>query len=135
MAPAPIASLLESRGLFILGRVLLCVPFFLSGFAKLFDFSAATAEMAHFGLNPPAFFAVATIITQLGGSALVISGRYAWLGAGAMAVFTLLTIPIAHDFWNLEGMQAMMEMFFVVEHIAVIGGMILVSILCHRRGA
>lgn len=132
MTPALIGALLESRGLFLLARILLCVPFFLSGIAKIADFPAAVAEMAHFGLHPPAAFAVATIITQLLGSALVIHGRHAWLGAGAMAVFTVLTIPIAHDFWNMEGMQAMMEMFFVIEHIAVIGGMMLVSILCHR---
>jgi transmembrane protein len=132
-APGPIASLLESAVFRVVARVLLTLPFWMSGLAKLADFGFATEEMAMFGLTPPAAFAVATIITQLGGSALVISGRRAWLGAGALGIFTALTIPIAHNFWALEGERAMMEMFFVVEHISVIGGLMLAAILCHRK--
>jgi transmembrane protein len=129
----PIASLLESAAFHVVARVLLTLPFWASGIAKLADFGFAQAEMAMFGLNPPAAFAVATIITQLAGSALVILGRHAWLGAGALGIFTALTIPIAHHFWALEGERAMMEMFFAVEHISVIGGLMLAAILCHRK--
>ncbi|WP_424812743.1 DoxX family protein [Roseococcus sp. YIM B11640] len=131
--PAPIAAILESGAFRLFARVLLTLPFWLSGLVKLFGFSAAVGEMAHFGLHPPALFAVATIVTQLGGSALVISGRMAWLGAGAMGIFTLLTIPIAHRFWELEGEMAMLEMFFAIEHMAVIGGLMLAAILDHRK--
>ena len=132
-APGPIAALLESGAFRLVARVLLTLPFWMSGLAKIADFSFATAEMAMFGLNPPAVFAVATIVTQLLGSALVISGRHAWLGAGALGIFTALTIPIAHHFWALEGERTMMEMFFAVEHISVIGGLMLAAILCHRK--
>lgn len=45
---------------------------------------------------------------------------------------TLLTIPIAHDFWNQQGPAAMMEMFFAIEHIGVVGGLLLGAILCQR---
>jgi transmembrane protein len=131
--PAPIAAILESRLFFLFARILLTLPFWLSGLVKLLDFNGAVAEMAHFGLNPPVLFAIATIITQLGGAALVIHGRAAWLGAGAMAIFTLLTIPIAHHFWTMEGEIAMLEMFFVIEHLGMIGGMMLAAICCHRR--
>lgn len=133
-APGPIAALLESAVFRVFARVLLTLPFWMSGLAKIADFGFATQEMAMFGLNPPAAFAVATILTQLTGSALVISGRHAWLGAGALGIFTALTIPIAHHFWALEGERAMMEMFFAVEHISVIGGLMLAAVLCHRRG-
>ena len=129
----PIAALLESAAFRVIARVLLTLPFWMSGLAKIADFGFATQEMAMFGLNPPGAFAVATIITQLTGSALVISGRHAWLGAGALGIFTALTIPIAHNFWALEGERAMMEMFFAVEHISVIGGLMLAAILCHRK--
>ncbi|MDB5415771.1 MAG: DoxX family protein [Rubritepida sp.] len=133
-ARSPIASLLESRLLFLLARILLTLPFWLSGIAKVVDFNGATAEMAFFGLNPPVAYAIATIFTQLVGSALVIQGRHAWLGAGALAIFTALTIPIAHRFWAVEGEMAMIELFFVIEHIGLIGGMMLAAILCHKRG-
>jgi len=119
----------------VLARTLLTFPFWLSGFVKAADFAGARAEMAHFGLEPAAAYAVATIFVQLVGSALVITGRAAWLGAGALIVFTVLTIPIAHHFWKLSGEQAMMEMFFAIEHVGIIGGLLLAAILCRRPAA
>ena len=61
------------------------------------------------------------------------SGRLAWLGAGALAVFTLLTIPVAHRFWELQGDIAFMEKMFVFEHISVVGGLILAGIAAELR--
>jgi transmembrane protein len=122
---SPIASLL--------GRVLLTFLFWSSGLSKLVDFGAAQGEMAHFNLHPPAIYAVAVTAVQLIGSALIIWGRLAWLGAGMLAVFTLLTIPIAHNFWTMPMPQLMTEMYVVVEHISVVGALILVSILRWRE--
>jgi transmembrane protein len=78
--------------------------------------------------------AILVIIVQLGGSALVIHGRHAWLGAGALGIFTALTIPIAHAFWTMSGEMAFLEMMFVFEHISVIGGLMVAAALCapHR---
>lgn len=130
--PNPIHTLLQARWLYYVGTVLLTFIFWASGLAKLFDFGQAQAEMRQFGLHPAAVYAAATIIVQLGGSLLVIfSKRYAWLGAGALAVFTLLTIPIAHRFWEMEGPIAFLEQMFVFEHITVVGGLVLASILAY----
>ena len=131
-----ITSLLRARWLYHVAAVLLTFIYWGSGIAKLTDFTMAQGEMAHFGLNPPAAFAIATIVVQLGGSLLVIiGGRLVWLGAGALAVFTLMTIPIAHRFWELTGEAAFLEKMFVFEHITVVGGLILVAIAAElRRG-
>lgn len=130
----PIESLLHARWLYYVGAVLLTFIFWGSGLAKLLDFAQAQKEMAMFGLNPTAVFAVATIIVQLGGSALIISGcRLAWLGAGALAVFTILTIFIAHRFWEMTGEQAFHEKMFAFEHITVVGGLIVISMLAELR--
>lgn len=130
--PVIIARLLDSSVLAPIARILLTLPFWASGLAKSFDFQSALAEMVHFNLHPPAAFAIATIVCQLVGSALVIINRFTWLGAGALAVFTALTIPIAHDFWNFTGEKAQTEIFFVVEHIGLIGGLMLVAILSRQ---
>ncbi|AZG08824.1 DoxX family protein [Pigmentiphaga sp. H8] len=132
MTPAPIQSLLESRALLLFGRILLTFMFWTSGLVKLFDFQGGMAEMSHFGLEPAWLFNVLTILVQLGGSLLIIFNRAAWLGAGALAVFTVLTIPLAHPFWKFEGETAFHEMMVVLEHITVIGGLIVVAILGHR---
>jgi transmembrane protein len=131
--PKWVEAILASPITSLLGRVLLTFLFWSSGLSKLIDFGAAQGEMAHFNLNPPVAFAVAVTAVQLIGSGLIIWGRFAWLGAGMLAVFTLLTIPIAHTFWTMPMPQRMTEMYLVVEHIAVVGALILVSILRWRE--
>jgi transmembrane protein len=84
--------------------------------------------MEHYGLSPAAPIALAVIFVQLAASALAISGRYAWLGAGALGVFTVLTIPIAHAFWSMTGETAFFEMLVAIEHLSLIGGLMLVAI-------
>jgi transmembrane protein len=132
MTPDSINRLLAS-GLFqLFARILLTLMFWSSGLAKLFDFNAALAEMAHYGLSPTAPIALAVIVVQLGGSALVISGRFVWLGAGALGVFTVLTIPIAHAFWGMTGEAAFLEMMFAIEHLSVIGGLAITAALMRQ---
>ncbi|MCM2474090.1 DoxX family protein [Rhizobium sp. CG5] len=108
-------------------RTILTFMFWASGLSKLLDFSAAMGEMRHFGLEPAPLFAVATIIVQLTGSALVILNRWTWLGAGALAVFTVLTIPIAHHFWTMEEPFRTIEFHVAMEHISVIGALMVVA--------
>jgi transmembrane protein len=130
--PAAIARILDCSHVALVARIVLTFPFWASGLSKLIDFSGGAAEMAHFGLQPAALFNVAVLVTQLAGSALIIANRHVWLGAGALAVFTLLTIPIAHDFWNQTGPAAVTHLHFASEHLSVIAGLILVAILSRR---
>lgn len=127
--PSIIARILDNGWFALFARVLLTFPFWGSGISKLIDFPGAVAEMQQYGLKPATFIAILVIFTQLGGSLLVISQRRAWAGAGALAIFTLLTIPIAHDFWNLKGEAAKFEFYVAVEHIALVGGLMLAAIL------
>jgi transmembrane protein len=131
--PRAIDAILDSRAASLAGRVLLTFPFWSSGIAKLVNWQATLGEMSHFNLNPPALFGAATIVTQLGGSALVLWGPLAWLGAGWLAVFTLLTIPIAHAFWAMSGQAATLEMYTAFEHLALVGGLILAAALRRRE--
>lgn len=129
MTPAPIRNLLAVPFAFIVARVLLVFPFLASGIAKLVDFSGGVAEMGQLGFNPPAAFNIAVVAVQLVGSALIVVNRWTWLGAGMLGVFTALTIPLVHHFWSMEGEPAMISMFFAFEHVGLIGGLIVVSIL------
>jgi transmembrane protein len=113
-----------------LARTVLTFMFWGSGLSKLLDFSGGVAEMTHFGLEPAVVFNIAVIITQLGGSALIILNRHAWLGAGALAVFTLLTIPIAHNFWAMEEPMKTFEFYVVTEHLSIVGVLMLVAWKC-----
>ena len=130
--PTLIETLLTNRAVAVLARVILTFPFWGSGLDKLINFSGGVAEMRQFGLEPALLFNIAVLATQLVGSALIISGRYVWLGAGALGVFTALTIPVVHRFWTMEGAAALHAFHTAAEHIGMIGGLITVSILAAR---
>lgn len=125
--PRFIDSLTGSDWFGTLARTVLTSMFWMSGLAKLIDFDAGVAEMAHFGLEPAPFFTAAVALTQLFGSAFIIANRFTWLGAGMLAVFTALTIPIAHAFWTMEEPFRTLEFYFVMEHVTVIGALMVVT--------
>lgn len=132
MTPNWVYAILSNRGTEFAARVLLTFPFWGSGLAKLLNFSGGMAEMSHFGLEPAWLYNTLTIIVQLGGSALIIANKRTWLGAGALGVFTALTILIVHTFWKLEGERAIVAFHTAGEHVGMIGAFILVSILALR---
>ncbi|MDB5590852.1 MAG: DoxX family protein [Enterovirga sp.] len=130
-----IDALLLHRGASVLARILLTFPFWGSGLDKLFGFDAAVAVLEGFGLRPGALFAAATVTVQLVGSALVISNRLTWLGAGALGIFTALTIPLVHRFWALDGEASVHAFHIAAEHVGMIGGLVTVSILAALQRA
>ncbi len=126
---APLSYILIHPHAIIAMKVVLTSFFWLAGLYGVFNFSAVRQEMIEAGLPRPAFFAVATILCQLVGSALLITNvmDLAWLGAGALGIFTLLCIPLGHPFWKYEGQRGMQEFQIALEHIAVIGGLMIAT--------
>jgi len=108
-------------------KVILTSFFWIAGVFGVFNFKTIIQEMVDCGLPYPVVFAVATVLCQLTGSALLITDYQglAWLGAGALGVFTLLCIPIAHPFWKFDGERRMLEFQVALEHITVVGGLML----------
>lgn len=106
----------------------LCVAYLQGGLVKLGDFPGAIAEMQHFGLAPAPLFAVLVIVLELGASVLILSGRMRWLGALALAGFTLLATLLALRFWELPaGLQRFMAANSFFEHLGLVGGFLLVA--------
>lgn len=80
--------------------LLLCAAYLQGGLVKLFDFSSAVTEMQRFGLSPAVPLAAATIALELGASAMILTGFWRWLGALALAAFTLMATFLAKRFWS-----------------------------------
>ncbi|SRR5258708_11957163 len=135
MTPPVIAALLRAPWLALLARTALVSAYLWGGLVKLSAFSAAVAELNHFGVEPAAPLAALTIVVELGGSVLIIFGRGIWLAAGALGVFTLMAAFVANRFWeggDPAGQMAALNAF--LEHIGLIGGFMLVAILTERQG-
>lgn len=131
--PAMIDAILEWPGTWTIARLALVGPYLLGGVVKLTDLSAAAAEQAHFGLNPPMVWAALTIAVELIGPLLVLSGRLVWLGAGMLGVFTLLAACVANAFWAMPaGQDRFMATNAFFEHIGLIGGFVLIALVSER---
>lgn len=135
MTPTPVARLLGDNRFAVFAVALLTLPYWTSGIAKLLDLPGALGEARHFGLEPATLTVAATILVQIGGSLLIVLGRRAWLGAGALGVFTAAATLIAHPFWQVaDPMARFHERNTFLEHAGLIGGLMLAAIL-RERGA
>jgi len=129
-------SLLTSPSVRFVALLALCAAYIQGPLTKLVDFEGAIAEMEHFGLHPAAFFAVVVIAFELATSAMILSGFLRWLGALALAVFTLLATLVALRFWELPpGMERMMATNAFFEHLGLVGAFVIVAIADLGKGA
>ena len=128
MIPKPISAILDSPVFQLVARLALLTTFIAPGLMQLVNFNQTLGEFTFFHLQPSAAFVVASIITLLVGSALVlIGGRWTWLGAGALGIYTGLTIFIVHHFWTMSGDARLGEMRTFFEHVSLIGGLMVVA--------
>ena len=110
-----------------LALLLLCSAYLQGAFDKIRDFGGAVDEMRHFGLSPAVPMAVVTIAFELLASALVISGWYRWLGALALAAFTVAATFLADRYWlRPKGKRVMVANAFF-EHWGLVGAFLLVA--------
>jgi uncharacterized membrane protein YphA (DoxX/SURF4 family) len=131
--PRWIAAILSWPWLLPISRAALVSAFLIGGIQKLVDFPAAVAEQTHFGLQPAWLWAAAAIVVELGGSALVIFGRWVWLGAGGLGVLTVVAMLTANDFWAKIGQDRFMATNDFFEHLGLVAGLVLISLLSLRK--
>src|SRR5262249_7788916 len=133
--PRAIALILAWPWLLPLARIALVSAFLIGGIQKLIDFPGAIAEQANFGLHPAWLWAAAAVVVELGGSALIIFERWVWLSAGALGVLTAIAMFVANDFWARAGGDRFIAMNAFFEHLGLIAGLVLVSVMSlHAQG-
>ncbi|SFK48553.1 Uncharacterized membrane protein YphA, DoxX/SURF4 family [Sphingomonas sp. NFR04] len=136
--PRFVDALLDWRPTWFLARLLLVGAYLLGGLVKLVDWQGAVAEQAHFGMHPPALWAALTIAVELVGPVLILTGRWIWLGAGMLGVFTLLAAFTANAFWTMPpGAERFGATNAFFEHLGLIGGFVLAALVAEqakRRG-
>ena len=119
---------MNTRYLPFIGRVLIGVPFMMSGLSKLTSYGATTALIAAVGLPfPPLAFAVAATV-ELGGGLLLVLGYQARLVALALAVFALATALTFHT--NFADQN---QMIHFLKNVMMAGG--LLQIVAFGAGA
>ncbi|HBS54320.1 MAG TPA: DoxX family protein [Stenotrophomonas sp.] len=114
----------NDRVAWLITRVLLSLVFLSSGLAKLFDFQGGMADMQSAGLHPAWLFNLTTAAVLLAGAALILLDRWMMVAAVGLSLFLLGTIVLVHHFWSLSGEPAQHALFFALEHLSLIGGLL-----------
>jgi len=126
-ATSSLAAPFSTPAIFRVALLLLCSAYLQGGIGKLANFQGAIGEMQHFGLAPAAPFAMAVIALELGASLAILLGFWRWLGALALALFTLGATFIANRFWEMPQPERFMAMNGFFEHLGLVGGFLLVA--------
>ena len=133
-APRFVDAILDWRWTGFLARLALVGAYLLGGIVKASDWTAAVAEQAHFGMHPPAFWAALTIAVEIAGPLLILSGRFVWLGAGMLGIFTLFAAITANAFWAMpDGPARFMATNAFFEHLGLIGGFVLAALVAEME--
>ena len=114
---------------FPIARLCLAAVFLYSGIDKLWHWRSSIEEVRSDGLPWPAAFAGATVFTQLVGGILVATDFFAWLGALLLAGFTAAATLVGHRFWLRHGAEFRRELTTSLEHVAIVGGLLLLSVI------
>jgi putative oxidoreductase len=101
------------------GRLLIGVPFAMSGLSKLAAYGATTAMIGAVGLPaPPLAFALAVAV-ELGGGLLLIAGFQTRYVAAALALFSLATAVSFHG--NFADQN---QMIHFLKNVMMAGGLL-----------
>ena len=114
---------------FLIAQLCLAAVFLYSGVDKLWHWRASIEEVKSDGLPWPAAFAGATVFTQLVGGFLAATGFFAWLGALLLAGFAIAATLLGHRFWLRHGSEFRHELTTSLEHVAIVGGLLLLCVL------
>ena len=131
--PRWVDAILDWRWTWLVARVCLTGAYIVAGLTRLFDFTGAVAEQEHFGFHPGAPWAAAVIVVELIGPILVISGRFVWVGAGALSVFTGISNLVANNFWAMQGHDRFVAFNAFFEHLGLIAGFVLAALLAEHE--
>jgi putative oxidoreductase len=113
----------------LVGRVLLGWLFFINAWPRVTGGTGGFAKyLASLGVPAPELMAwVATLIELIGGAALIlgVATRYAAL---ALVVYTVMTIVLAHRYWEYPAAAQMAQYFNFIKNLAITGGLILLFV-------
>jgi putative oxidoreductase len=110
------------RYLAFVGRLLIGLPFVMSGFGKLAAYGPMTEMIGAVGLPaPPLAFAVAVVV-ELGGGLLLIAGFQARPVAVALALFALVTAVSFHN--NFADQN---QMIHFLKNLMIAGGLLQIA--------
>ena len=110
-----------------LGRLLLALPFIVSGPGKLLAPVATAGFMASGGLPNSAPLAFAVGLFEIVAALALIAGFKARWSALALALYTLAASLVFHRFWDVSVEQQFVQQLLFTKNIAIVGGLLFLA--------
>lgn len=133
MTPDWIAAVLESDATWLFAKIMGTLVFWFTGIRFALNLELGRKVVMHYNKRPVGLVLAVTMFVQFVGSGLVITGYMAWLGAGMLAVFTLLTLLTCHTWWKMDGSDRVGHFNESLVHLTAMGGLLAITILDHMR--
>lgn len=108
------------------GRALLGVLFLVSGINKILGFSYVAGWMESSGLPFAPLLLAMTIVIEVGGGLMLMTGWQARWAAAVIALFLIPTTLIFHAFWSADAASFQNQLTQFLKNLAIFGGMLLV---------
>jgi putative oxidoreductase len=109
----------------LLGRMLLVILFFISGFGKIPGYEGTAAYIASEGLPMPHVLAAISIVIELGGAIAIVLGWKTRFAAAVLALFMIVITPAFHKFWGVPPDEAAMQQIHFMKNVSILGGFLL----------
>jgi putative oxidoreductase len=109
----------------LLARICLSAIFIISGFSKLVAVAGITAVLAKQGLPQPKMLGYAVGLVEVFGGIMVLVGFATRWAAIVLALFTVGTIVIAHNFWAVDAAQYVAQRTQALKNIGIVGGFLM----------
>jgi len=108
-------------------RILMSVLFLIAGYGKIAGFAGTAGYIASKGLPLPQLGVVIAIVVEVGGALALLAGFQTRLVALLMAVFTVVTGLIFHNFWALPAEQVGLNQIMFMKNLSIAGGLLMMS--------
>jgi putative oxidoreductase len=106
----------------LLGRVLIGVPFLMSGLGKLAAYAGTVGYISAVGLPAAPLAYILAVLTEVGGGLLLISGFKVRLVALALAVFSVATAVFFHRNFGDQN-----QMIHFLKNLMIAGGLLQIT--------
>jgi putative oxidoreductase len=112
-------------GLLLVCRILLMLLFVIFGWGKLTGFGGTVGYFSQTGVPVPALAAIIAVVMEFFVGLAIILGLLTRPLAVILAIYTLGTALIGHQYWTMSGMARMENEINFFKNVSIIGGLLL----------
>jgi putative oxidoreductase len=115
-----------SKLFYPIGRAFLGALFLIAGINKILGFSYVAGWMSGSGLPAAGLLLAITILIEVAGGLMLITGYRARLAAIVIALFLIPVTMVFHGFWSADAASFQNQLTQFLKNLSILGGMLLV---------